>query len=66
MIASCFNLLSLILINDINKAPTNVNINGIDVSPVPMNAANATPNEEICPSARSTKTIPLPTTCTPK
>ena len=49
-----------------SNAPDKVNINGMEVSPVPINAAKATPNEEICPSARSTKTIPLPTTCTPK
>ena len=66
MIASCFNLLSRILINDINNAPAKVKIKGIEVNPVPINAANATPNDEICPRARSTKTIPLPTTCTPR
>jgi hypothetical protein len=47
MIASCFKRLSRMLINDISKAPTNVKINGMEVSPVPMKAANATPNEDI-------------------
>ncbi len=66
MIASCFSRLSRILINDINNAPAKVKIRGMEVNPVPINAANATPNDDICPSARSTKTIPLPTTCTPR
>ena len=47
MIASCFNLLSLMLMNDINNAPTKVKISGIEVTPVPIKAANATPNEDI-------------------
>jgi hypothetical protein len=66
MMASCFNLLSRILMKDISNAPASVNIKGMEVSPVPINAAKATPNEDICPNARSTNTIPLPTTCTPR
>ncbi len=66
MIASCFNRLSRILMNDINKAPARVKIRGMEVIPVPIKAAKATPREDICPNARSTNTIPLPTTCTPR
>src|SRR3982751_3125972 len=43
MIASCFNRLSRILMKDINKAPTKVKISGMEVSPVPIKAAKATP-----------------------
>ena len=31
-------------------------------TPNPIKTANATPSDEICPSARSTNTIPRPTT----
>ena len=66
MMASCFNRLSRILMNDMSRAPAKVKTRGMEVKPVPMNAAKATPSDDICPRARSTNTIPRPTTCTPK
>ena len=50
----------------IRNAPTMVKPMAMTVGFFSRKFANATPSMEICPSARSTKTMPRPTTCTPK